>query len=73
MKVSMNGLRRNLSIELNTSIHAFNIGDNEELKNSLENIRSYVGALNSVYDEDDKEGFSDLSDKIILVELKEQS
>lgn len=66
MKVSMNGLRRNLSMEFNLVVTAFNLGDMEEIRNSLENMRSYLNALNSVYSEDGDKDFTDIYEQVQL-------
>ena len=67
MKVSMDGLRKNLTQSFNEFIinikatDIFENMDNSETE-KLENVRAMIGSLNCCYDPDDKDDWKDLSD-----------
>ena len=77
MKVSMNGLRKNLTHSFNEfmiDIKRTNTFDNMNDReiDSLESLRAMIGSLNCCYYPEDKEDWDDLSDMKIEDERREE-
>ena len=51
MKVSMNGLRKNLSYDFIDLLESFKVRPSKETIDCLDNIRDYIATLNLVYSE----------------------
>lgn len=71
MKVSMDGLRRNLMNAYNKSVRGFreiiegrDIDEYSELKEGLDDTRQMIAGLMCVYSEDPEELMTDMADEI---------
>jgi hypothetical protein len=62
MKVSMNGLRRNLA-------RAFNCAARDRSDENLDQLRQHIGILLSVYDDEIEGDMDDLSESVHLTEI----
>lgn len=76
MKISFDGLRKNIALDLNNLIESVNESPNvsylaeNEIKPYLGSLRRSIGALLACYDRDQMpDDFNDLSDEIKLLEL----
>lgn len=67
MKVSFDGIRKNIAGAYNTMVISLDGQElNDSQKDAIDGLRSMIFGLLCIYDDSDKEGFSDLSDKIKL-------
>jgi len=63
MKVSVDGLRRNLGRVFNEAVDAFKNDDRATMKDALWGLRQMIGGMMCVYSDDPDDLFSNMTDE----------
>ena len=72
MKVSFDGLRRNIAGSFNEMVRKLDGADlRESQMEAIENLRGSIGGLLSIYDSTADNDFHDLSDRVKLLHISD--